>query len=159
MSATAEPFDLAPPPPREPGAGEPLAPARAAPPTLVLQLVRYALVGATNTAVTLAAYTLLVAAGAPAPLAAALGWGVGALNGYLLNRRWTFRSGLRGARPAVRYATVAALAAGLDAIGVAVLVGRDHLPHLTGEIAILPAVTLLTFVLCRRWVFGRPVTA
>jgi putative flippase GtrA len=88
------------------------------------------------------------------PLAAAAGWGVGAVNGYCLNRGWTFRSALTGARPALRYVIVALLGAGLDAIATSVAVGHDHLPRLAGELAILPAVTVVTFVLCRRWVFA-----
>jgi putative flippase GtrA len=126
---------------------------------LVVQLVRYGLVGATNTALTLAAYAALAALGLPAVLAAAAGWGVGAANGYRLNRAWTFRSALRGASPAARYVVVALLGAGVDAIGVGVAVGHDHLPRLAGEIAILPVVTVLTFVLCRWWVFAGAVDA
>jgi putative flippase GtrA len=124
-----------------------------------MQLARYGLVGATNTALTLAAYAGLVALGAPAPLAAAVGWSVGAINGYVLNRGWTFGSALRGVRPAARYTAVALLGAALDASSVAVLVGHEGLPRLTGEIAILPVVTALTFVLCRWWVFARVVPA
>jgi putative flippase GtrA len=121
---------------------------------LVAQLVRYGLVGVTNTALTLAAYAALVALGAPATLAAAAGWAVGAVNGYRLNRAWTFRCVLGGAGPATRYVAVAALGAGLDALGVAVAVGHDHLPRIAAEIGILPAVTIVTFALCRRWVFA-----
>jgi putative flippase GtrA len=128
-------------------------------PALVVQLARYGLVGATNTALTLGVYAGLVALGCPAPLAAAAGWAIGAINGYVLNRGWTFGSALRGVRPAARYTAVTLLGAGLDASAVAVLVGHEGLPHLTGEIAILPFVTALTFVLCRRWVFGRAVPA
>jgi putative flippase GtrA len=123
-------------------------------PDLFAQLVRYGLVGATNTALTLAAYAALIALGAPVAVAAAGGWGVGAVNGYCLNRGWTFRSALTGARPAVRYVIVALVGAGLDAIATSVAVGHDHLPRLAGEVAILPAVTVVTFVLCRRWVFA-----
>jgi putative flippase GtrA len=128
-------------------------------PALIVQLARYGLVGAINTALTLAAYAALVALGVPAPLAAAAGWSIGAVNGYVLNRGWTFGSVLGGVRPAVRYASVALLGAGLDASGVAVLIGHEGLPRLTGEIAIVPVVTALTFVLCRRWVFARVVAA
>jgi putative flippase GtrA len=128
-------------------------------PALVVQLARYGLVGASNTALTLATYATLVALGGPAPLAAAVGWAIGAVNGYILNRGWTFGSVARGARPATRYAAVALLGAGLDALGVAVLVGHEGLPRFAGEIAILPLVTALTFVLCRRWVFTRAVPA
>jgi putative flippase GtrA len=123
-------------------------------PDLVAQLVRYGLVGTTNTALTIATYAALIALGASVAVAAATGWGVGAVNGYCLNRGWTFRSALTGARPAVRYVIVALVGAGLDAIATSVAVGHDHLPRLAGEVAILPAVTVVTFVLCRQWVFA-----
>jgi putative flippase GtrA len=123
-------------------------------PALAAQAIRFLVVGATNTALTLGAYALLVLAGVPGPLAAALGWTLGAINGYRLNRGWTFRSALRGVSPAARYVAVQALGAGLDALGVWIVVGHGHLPRLEGEIAILPAVTLLTFALCRGWVFA-----
>jgi putative flippase GtrA len=128
-------------------------------PALALQLVRYGLVGASNTALTLIAYAGVVAAGGPAPLAAAVGWAIGAANGYVLNRAWTFRSHRRGARAPARYAAVALLGAGLDALGVAALVGDEGLPHLASEVAMLPFVTALTFVLCRRWVFVEAMPA
>jgi len=118
------------------------------------QALRFVLVGATNTALTLGAYALLVLAGVPSPMAAAFGWALGAANGYRLNRGWTFRSALRGLTPAARYVAVQALGAGLDALGVWLAVGDGHLHRLEGEIAILPAVTLLTFALCRGWVFA-----
>ncbi|HMJ35880.1 MAG TPA: GtrA family protein [Baekduia sp.] len=130
-----------------------LAPTRV-PRVPIGQLVRFGAVGASNTAITLGAYAALVAVGTPAVVAAVTAWALGALNGYRLNRRWTFRSAVRGSRPAARYAAVQALAAGADAAGIAVLVGHDHLPRVGGQIAILPVVTLATFLICRRWVFG-----
>jgi putative flippase GtrA len=121
---------------------------------LAAQALRFAIVGATNTALTLCAYWLLVLAGVPGPVAGAVGWALGAANGYRLNRGWTFRSALRGLTPAARYVAVQAVGAGLDALGVWLVVGDWHLQHLEGEVAILPAVTLLTFALCRGWVFA-----
>ena len=132
----------------------PLAVRRPAFAALAAQAFRFALVGATNTALTLGAYAALTLAGVPGPLAAALGWMIGAANGYRLNRGWTFHSALRGLTPAARYVAVQALGAGIDAVGVALVVGDGHLHRLEGEIAILPAVTLLTFALCRAWVFA-----
>jgi putative flippase GtrA len=128
-------------------------------PALGLQVFRYVLVGASNTALTLVAYAGLVAVGVPAPLAGAFGWAIGALNGYVLNRAWTFRTHRRGARAAARYAAVALLGAGLDALGVAALAGDEGLPHLASEVAMLPVVTALTFMLCRRWVFVEAMPA
>jgi putative flippase GtrA len=123
-------------------------------PALAAQAVRFVLVGASNTALTLCAYALLVLAGMPSPVAGAAGWALGAANGYRLNRGWTFHSSLHGLTPAARYVTVQALGAGLDALGVWLVVGHGHLHHLEGEIAILPAVTLVSFALCRAWVFA-----
>jgi putative flippase GtrA len=136
-----------------------VAPAHRVPSTLWWQLVRYGLVGVTNTAVTLAAYAIVIGVGLPVPVAAVAGWASGAVNGYRLNRAWTFRSALTGAGPAARYVVVAAFGAGLNAIGATVAVGHEHLPRLAGDVAILPAVTLVTFVLCRRWVFAGTVRA
>jgi putative flippase GtrA len=124
-----------------------------------LQLVRFGLVGATNTALTLAAYTALVALDVPVALAAAAGWGVGALNGFLLNRAWTFPGAPRGGHTAARYAAVALLGSTLDAALVSAVVSEQHLPRIAGELAVLPPVTLLTFVLCRAWVFATEVRA
>jgi putative flippase GtrA len=158
MSATAS---TAEPPVAVPGAerpvgADPAARALAAPRAraLATQALRFALVGATNTALTLGAYALFVLADVPSPVAAALGWALGAANGYRLNRGWTFRSALRGLTPAARYVAVQALGAGLDALGVWLVVGDGHLHRLEGQVAILPAVTLLTFALCRSWVFA-----
>jgi putative flippase GtrA len=121
---------------------------------VVLQLVRFGLVGSTNTALTLAAYAVLVGLHAPVALAGAGGWAVGAVNGYLLNRAWTFRGAAPGALPAARYAVVALAGSGLNAALVSIAVSERHLPHIAGELAVLPPVTVLSFLLCRGWVFA-----
>ena len=126
---------------------------------LLGQLVRFGVVGAANTALTLATYAVLVAFHAPVPLAGAIGWGVGAVNGFVLNRAWTFGGAARGAVPAARYAAVALLGSGLDSALLAIAVGQEHLPRLAGELAALPPVTLLSFALCRGWVFAQAVPA
>jgi len=128
-------------------------------PPVVLQLVRFGLVGATNTALTLATYAVMLSLTLPVAVAGAVGWGVGAVNGYLLNRAWTFRDAARGPVPAARYVAVQLVGSGLNAALVAIAVGHEHLPRLAGELVVLPPVTLLTFVLCRGWVFARAVAA
>ena len=137
----------------------PLVATRPRVPPVIAQLVRFGLVGAVNTALTLATYSVMLALHAPAPLAGAVGWGVGATNGYLLNRAWTFRDAARGAVPAARYVVVQLMGSALNAALVAIAVGEEHLPRVTGELAVLPPVTILTFVLCRGWVFARAVRA
>lgn len=123
----------------------------------IFQLARFAVVGASNTAITLASYAALVMLGAPAVAASAVGFALGAANGYHWNRRWTFRSDRRGAVTCARYVTVQLAGLGLNALGVAVAVGPAAVPRLAGEVVILPFVTVTTFVLSRSWVFPPPV--
>jgi putative flippase GtrA len=128
-------------------------------PPMLGQLVRFGLVGFTNTALTLATYAVLSGLHVPVALAGAGGWAVGAVNGFVLNRAWTFRGAARGALPAARYAVVALAGSGLNAALVSIAVSEQHLPRFAGELAVLPPVTLLSFVLCRSWVFAREAPA
>ena len=54
------------------------------------QFGRFVVVGASNTLLSVAMYLALLAVGMPYPVAAACGFVAGAINGYLLNRWWTF---------------------------------------------------------------------
>jgi putative flippase GtrA len=116
------------------------------------RLARYAVVGVTNTLLTLAVFALLTAVGLPAPVASAAGFAAGAANGYGLNRRWTFRVHARGRGTAARYVVVQACGAALSAIGV-VLAGAAGFGHLEAELLVLPVVTLLTYAAARTVVF------
>lgn len=118
------------------------------------QLVRYLIVGVSNTAITLAAYALVVRAGVPAVVASVVAFGAGAVNGYRLNRAWTFRSARHGPRAGARYVAVLLAGLAINALGVAIAVDVAELPRLAGEVAALPPATLATFLLARSWVFG-----
>lgn len=126
----------------------------------VMRLVRFCGVGATNTAVTLVAYGLLLRAGCPGWLASALGFAAGAANGYHWNTRWTFADRradgeVDGAR--LRYLGVQGLGSALSALGVLGAHDALGLAHLAAEAVILPGVTVLTYGLMRRVVFpSRP---
>jgi putative flippase GtrA len=115
------------------------------------RLARFCVVGASNTLVTLVVYAIMVAAGLPAEVASGLAFAAGALNGYQWNARWTFA--VRGAL--WRYTAVQGLGAALSAAGVGVARGHGA-ARLTAEVGILPVVTLITYVLSRRFVFPSP---
>lgn len=118
------------------------------------RLARFCAVGALNTGVTLLAFAVLVAVGVPAAPASALAFGLGALNGYQLNARWTFAGARRDRTVAVRYLVVQGGGAALSAAGEAAGRGAG-LTRLSAEFAILPVVTLVTYSLGRRFVFSR----
>jgi len=109
------------------------------------RLASFGLVGLANTALSAALYTALVWAGVPYLIAGPAAFCAGALNGFLLNRRLTFRRA--GSLP--RYVVVQGAAA----------VSTDLLLALVGEgtIAYVGAtvlVSLAAFLAARLWVFA-----
>jgi putative flippase GtrA len=116
------------------------------------RMIRFGMVGTTNFVVTLAVFTLLGHLGLPAPVASALAFGAGAVNGYVLNSRWTFRS-TGGPGRVARYAAVQLLGAGCSAVGMVIVRGDLELRRVIAELAVIPVVTVITYTLCRRVVF------
>jgi putative flippase GtrA len=121
----------------------------------VARFVRFGIVGVANTLLTLLTFALLTRAGVAASAASAAGFLVGAGNGYVLNRAWTFRS-RGGAGTLARYVPVQAVGALASATGVSLASTDARLHRLAAECLVVPAVTLLTYSLSRRFVF-RPL--
>lgn len=120
------------------------------------RVVRFCVVGAANTAVTLAAFALMVGLGCPAPVASGIAFCAGAVNSYVLNRRWTFAD-LTAARGAgARFAAIQGFGALLSGAGVGALEALDW-GHMAAECAILPFVTVTLYCLARLLVF-RPAS-
>src|SRR4051794_26343461 len=85
------------------------------------QMVRFGVVGCTNTALSWGAYALLVAAGMDVLLASGGAWSLGAGHSYALHRRWTFRSRGRYAPELVRFVAVQCAGLALDLVLLAAL--------------------------------------
>jgi putative flippase GtrA len=115
---------------------------------LRLQFGRFAVVGVSNTVLSLAVYAALAAAGLPVAAAGAAGFSAGAVNGYLLNRRWTFHAP-DSSRAKARYVVV-------QLGGVLATSLLASLLATAGYLAAIPLVTAATFVANRRWTFARP---
>src|SRR5438132_2097687 len=74
---------------------------------LVMQFMKFGVVGVSNTLLTFLVYTLLLKGFGVWYLAAsAIGFCVGAVNGFLLNRRWTFRGHVGDALTPLRWTIV-----------------------------------------------------
>ena len=125
----------------------------------VTRLARFCAVGVVNTLLTLTAFTALTRAGSPAPAASALAFVVGAANGYVLNGRWTFRGSAGGPATLGRYVAVQAFGAALSAAGIALVSSDLAMRHLAAEVIVIPFVTITTYALSRRLVFGVPRVA
>ena len=93
---------------------------------MIVQLVRFGLVGCRQHGADARHLRRDArACDAPWPSRGAVGLGVGAVNGYLLNRAWTFRGAARGAVPAARYVVVQLMGSALNAALVAIAVGQS----------------------------------
>ena len=122
------------------------------------RVVRFCVVGAANTAITLAAFVLLTALGCRAPAASALAFCAGAANSLHLNRRWTF-SDIPTARGALtRFAAIQGIGALASAAGLGAL-QRAGWAHMAAECAVLPCVTVGLYGLSRLLVFRHPAAA
>lgn len=117
------------------------------------QLLRFLVVGASNTAITLLAYSGAIHAGVRYLPAGAGAYALGGINGFVLNRRWTFSHTGRIARAAARYAAVTATGVVLDLALLRLAVGLG-VPRAAGQVAAVAPVTLITFALNRAWAFG-----
>jgi len=116
------------------------------------QFARFAVVGATNTLVSLAAYSLLVSASTPYVVAAAVAFAAGAANGYVLNRRWTFAA---DDSPRARVAYLCIQTAGALAASAIVwlLVHETGAERIAAYAVAIPPVTVSTFLANRLWAF------
>ena len=121
--------------------------------SLRVQLLRFAIVGAANTGITLVVYAAAIHAGVHYLPAGAAAYALGGANGFFLNRAWTFSHTGRMLPAAARYAVVTGLGivANLALLRAAVTVG---VPRAGAEAAAVAPVTLLTFALNRAWAFA-----
>jgi putative flippase GtrA len=121
---------------------------------LLAQFVKFGIVGVSNTLLTFAIYTVLVKGFDVWYLAAsAIGFAVGAINGFLLNRRWTFREHAGDALTPVRWFVVQGCGL-LGNLGLVYLaVDGLGLDKLLGQACATAIVVVGTFFANRAWTF------
>ena len=127
---------------------------------MVRQVVKYGIVGASNTILTFVIYTIAVEVGVPYLIALIVGYVAGSLNSYLLNRRWTFRAGhIAHTTVGPRFAIVQIVAI-LANLGLLYLFVHDLAVHKILAQAILTVPVLaVTFFVNRAWSFAAPAEA
>lgn len=123
------------------------------------RLVKFALVGLSNTIITLGVYGGLFLVGADYMIAAVVGWSAGALNGYTWNRIWTFRAGAHQHELLGRYLGVALAGLALNSLLLRISIEELGFDELGGQAAILPIVAGTTFLINRFWTFGAQMHA
>jgi len=121
---------------------------------VLVQFAKFGTVGVSNTLLFFAIYTVLLKGFGVWYLAAsAIGFTVGAVNGFLLNRRWTFRGHVGDALTPVRWSIVQGCGLGLNEGLLYVFVSAAQLDKLLGQAFATMIVTVLTFAANRAWTF------
>jgi putative flippase GtrA len=121
---------------------------------LFVQFMKFALVGVSNTLLTLLVYTLLLkVAGMWYLAASAIGFIVGATNGFLLNRRWTFREHVGDSLTPVRWAIVQGCGLAVNEGMLYLLVHDANVEKVLAQVAATVIVTVTTFLANRAWTF------
>ena len=121
---------------------------------LLVQFVKFGIVGVSNTLLTLAVYTLLLKVlGVWYLGASAIGFAVGATNGFLLNRRWTFSEHVGDALTPVRWGIVQSVGLAVNEGLLFLFVHDAHLDKLLAQVCATGVVTTTTFFANRSWTF------
>jgi putative flippase GtrA len=123
-------------------------------PHVAVQFLKFGIVGVSNTLLTFIVYTLLLKVFGVWYLAAsAVGFVVGATNGFVLNRRWTFREHVGDALTPVRWAIVQGCGLALNLGMLFLFVSEARLDKLLGQALATVLVTVSTFLANRAWTF------
>jgi len=142
------------PPSSDSGAPAPrLAPIR----TLIALIARFGLAGLVNTGIGFAVIAGLdVGLHVSPSLANAAGYLVGMGVGFVLNRRFVFKSQTSARATAPRYIAVVLAAFALNQLILRLAgasLGQGALPHLAAQLCGMAVYTLAVFLACRFWVF------
>jgi putative flippase GtrA len=123
-------------------------------PVVLMQFVKFGIVGVSNTLLSFLIYTLLLKVfGVWYIAASAIGFTVGAVNGFLLNRKWTFAGHVGDSLTPVRWGIVQTCGLGLNLGLLYIAVDAVGLDELVGQAFATAVVTVITFFVNRSWTF------
>lgn len=117
------------------------------------QFTRYAIVGLASNLIGYVLYLVLTRLGLGPKLAMSLLYGMGVLQTFLFNKRWTFEH--RGAHRVVFFRYCAAYGFGylINLAVLLVLVDRHGYPHEAVQGVMILSLAVMLFLLQKYWVF------
>lgn len=115
------------------------------------QIASYAIVGVSNTIITLVVIAALTWLNISPLVANVLGFSAGLLNSYLLNKKFTFRRA-RKAAPVLEFFSAFGISYGTNVAVLMALIGTE-LPLILCQILAMAAYNICFFLLMKIWVF------
>jgi len=124
---------------------------------LHIQLSRYAVVGLASNALGYLLYLLLTEVGMGHKTAMTLLYGIGVLQTFVFNKRWSFRH--EGPTPIAlrRYITAYGVGYAINYLALWILVDKLGLPHQWVQGFMIFALAGMLFLMQKYWVFSRKV--
>jgi len=116
--------------------------------------LRFALVGVSNTLITVLSYAAMIELGVGYALAATLGYVLGVFNGYTWNRLWTFEAGPFHLPEFSRYVLVYVAGLAANLLLLFLLIEKAGVALGAAEIISVVPVVLLTYSANRWWTFS-----
>jgi putative flippase GtrA len=121
---------------------------------MLVQFVKFVIVGVSNTLLAFTIYTVLLKVFGVWYLgASAIGFVAGAVNGFLLNRRWTFAGHVGDSLTPVRWGIVQGCGLVLNEGLLYLFVDGADIEKLLGQALATVIVTVITFLVNRAWTF------
>lgn len=117
------------------------------------QFIRYVVVGLASNAVIFLVYLLLTRLGTDPKLAMTLLYGVGVLQTFVFNKKWSFQFGGAATPALVRYATLYAVGYLINFVALLLLVDQQGLPHQWVMGGLVLFMAAFFFVGQKFWVF------
>lgn len=117
------------------------------------QFIRYVVVGLASNATIYVGYLLLTRFGMGPKLAMSLLYGVGVVQTFVFNKKWSFRFEGTATPALVRYATVYAVGYVINFFALMLLVDQAKLQHQLVQGVVIFVVAMMLFVAQRYWVF------
>jgi putative flippase GtrA len=116
------------------------------------QIASYSLVGVMNTLITAITIVVLTLLGVEPVLSNAAGFGLGLLNSFIMNKRYTFQSAAEGSM--LPFLVSFAIAYGLNLVVLVVSSPLASLNVLIPQAAGMLTYNVVFFVLMKLWVFA-----
>jgi Predicted membrane protein len=119
-----------------------------------LQLIKFSIVGASNTLLSLLSYYLLIHIGLHYLIANTLAFGVGILNSYTLNKLWVFQVRNSNYTTLIKFISLNLFTLSLSSILLMLLISVFHAGKIISQIIVTCTILFINYIINKLWTFS-----
>ena len=123
--------------------------------TARMEFIRYMVVGLTSNFILYAVYIGLTELGMVPKFAMSLLYGMGVIQTFIFNKRWSFRFEGATTPALMRYVTAHAICYAINLGALVLLVDQRGLPHQWVQGVMIFVIAVILFLAQRYWIFPR----